>query len=306
MPEDLSSIVNGEKSFDTNPELSAESVGAGNSETKTNVDDPILSDLEAVFSSNTEGNSLSSGQQLNINPNSNASKQQSQTQFSDADPFGKEGMPKDPEALLKKLQSERDSTRAQNQKLSAELKQVKPIAEFVSSLYEDETARHAFIADLEPELLKPKNPLTFIQEGLKKEFGEEFTPNPEETNIFGSQTWLYNERAKDLLSEYKEKSKKTPTTLKELKEQRKRDHDSAALDAQTQRREVMEKFKWDDGVWDEFSKWASSVKLVHMGLLFNNIKSKKGLTAPNIAGQSGGRPLAPAKIQAELDNMFGK
>jgi len=299
MPEDRQPI-------DTNEPLdsmfSQGDGGVGDGGPDTNVEDPILQDIDKLFGdSNTDSNSSQGGKQ----------KSQGSPSFQGGDPFQRkpgDTTPNNPEELLKRLQSERDSARASVSKYEAELKQYRPIAEFINSLPDDEAARKAFIAELEPDLVKPKDALTFVKEGLKKEFGEEFTPNIEESGVFGSPTWLYNERARDLLSEWKNQKTQVPTSLKELRETRKRKREEETQAAMLEKQEIMTKRKWDDNRWDSFAKWVGSVKGIHMAAFFDYIENRRESNKSpfSLAGMPGGSPLKGSKMMENLDKFFGQ
>jgi len=279
-------------------------LSSSNGGSSTNGADPILADLESLFNGGVSNAPSLDGGDTRFNKPSRTTSQG--TQYVEGDPFGQQQgpAPKDPEGLLRKLQSERDKARADYEKVAGEASQYKNVAEFVNSLFDDEEARHAFIAELEPNLVKPKDALTFVKEGLKKEFGEEFTPNQDEANVFGSSTWLYNERAKDMFNDWKEKSKRLPASLKELKEKRvkvKEDQTKAAL---AEKQAIIAQRKWDEGKFDRFAKWVSSVKGIHMATIFDTLEARRS-TAPSLAGLPGGQPLVPSKMKAQIDQLFG-
>lgn len=251
--------------------------------------DPVLDDIRALFGDDKGDGAESSD---------------------DKDPFKDfkdDKSPRDPKALLQRLQSERDSYRDRLKNYENELKEYKPIADFMASLYEDEEARAAFIGELAPDLVKPKDPLTFIQEGLKKEFGADFTPNKEEAGVIGSKTWLYNERGKDLLQAWKEKNAKTPSNLKSLAERRKKAREDALKAAEREKQEIMSKFKWDDTEWEEFSKWAPKFRGIHLADIWTRAKKAKGGKRSPLSptGIPGGKPFVPSQFKKELDEMFG-
>ena len=271
--------------------------------TQSQVSDPVMSDIEVLFGKETGVDSSDGADTRNQRATSSQ-----KTTFSDEDPFAsnKRNMPRDPEALLRQLQSERDQARAEVQKTQAEVQKYKTYEDFLASIQEDKELRHAFIAELEPELVKPKDPLTFIQEGLKKEFPG-FTPNADETNMYGSPTWLYNERAKDLFTEWKSKAT-VPPTLKELKAKRTAARQAAQAAALQEKQQVVSDLKWDENTWESFVGWVGKVKTTHMAKIWDKIQ-KQAMSkspAPFAVGQSGGSAFSPSTYQSHLDTMFGK
>jgi hypothetical protein len=257
--------------------------------------DPILEDISAIFGEGP-GDEVSSGRKKAIDGLSSVGDIA----------FTANNAPSNPEELLRRLQSERDKATAQVKKYEAEVNQYKPIADFIASLDQDQSLKEAFIAELAPDLVKPKDPLTFIQERLKKEFGEEFTPDKHEADLFGSQTWLYNERAKELLQEYRTANNKVPKSLKDLRAERKLQREEAQRQAVLEKQEIMNKRAWDEDKWSRFTKWIGGVKGMHMAAIWEGLESRKGGTSPSsLAGQPGGRPLVPSQLKANLDKMFG-
>lgn len=207
-----------------------------------------------------------------------------------------DNFPRNPEEVLKKLQSERDREKAQREKLEAEANDWRSAHDFLIALREDEEVRKAFIAELEPDLFKQKtDPYALIQERLKAEFGSDFVPNPEESGIFGSRTWLYNQRATDLLNEYKQQQSKMPKSIKEIAEKRKQQQEQEIAAAKKEKQDVLEKLKWNDQTWNSFTKWMKSSKTEDFAKIFDYMQRRSG-AAP--------RPLAtrPGSSNINFDN----
>ena len=217
------------------------------------------------------------------------------------DPFNLSKGPRDVDAIIRQLQSERDSNKSRATKLDEEVKQYKPVADFLTSLYEDQNLKEAFIAEIAPDLVKTKDPLTFVQESIKKEFGDDFTPSDDPKDL---KTMLYNERLKELYGEYKARSSKVPTTLAQLREQRKKERESANMSAMVEKKDIMVKHNWTDDDWGNFAAWANKVKLNHMATIYDNAVKKPQAKAPYLANQSG-KPLTPNALRSELDQFFG-
>ena len=261
------------------------------------VNDPLLSDLDALF-----------GKEAGVGDQDGVKKIDKQkVTFSDDDPFAHKNQPRDPEKLLAQLQSDRDKARAEVTRVTADLQKAKVYEDFLGTLQDDQEMRHAFIAQLEPDLVKPKDPLTFIQERLKKEFPG-FTPDTDEINIVGSPTWTYNQRGTDLFQEWKKTNGTPPPTLVELKAKRKAARDAANVAAQRDKQETMQKLNWGDQDWDSFVDWVTKVKTIHMATIRDGIVKqamKKG-NPPSVVSQSGGKVNTPSGYMTELDNLFGK
>lgn len=258
----------------------------------SNEPDPVMDDIDALFGG-PGGDGSSSGRKKTDKPDNTPS---------DLDD-GIFGTPKNPQVSLKNLQSERDKLRTEIEKINKDLQQYKSIADFTVSLQDDVEARRAFIATLEPDLVKPKDPLTFVKEELKKEFGEEFSPTAE--NVDPIQAQLYNARMQELYAEWKNKDKGLPKDLSELKARRTKAQQEAAKAAQAEKDKIVNDMKWDDAAWEEFTKWGQGFKLYHLAKLYSKAKGNERSSAPQLALGRGGRPLNPSKYKAYLDGMFG-
>lgn len=258
----------------------------------TTVPDPVMADIDSIFGE--PGDTSSGGSKKKTSSDNPPSKPQ------DGEVFG---LPKNPQIPLSKLQSERDKYKADNERMTKELQQYKSVADFTSSLWDDAEARHAFIATLEPDLVKPKDPLTFVKEELKKEFGEGFSPNAEDVDPIQAQ--LYNARMQELYGEWKNKGKELPKDLKELRARRSAAAKKAQSEAQAVKRKIVEDFKWDDAAWEEFTQWGSGFTLYHLAKVFSKAKGNKRASAPPLPLNRGGSPLAGSQYREHLDNMFG-
>lgn len=265
-------------------------------DSSTTVTDPVMQDIDSMFGD--PGDDSSS--KTKVKPDSSPSKG---VTYKDGDPFGGPGSPRNLDASLQKLQSERDKYKSQIDQMNKDLQQYKSVADFTNSLWDDVEARHAFIATLEPDLVKPKDPLTFVKEELKKEFGEEFSPNADSVDPIQAQ--LYNARMQELYGEWKNKRSGLPKDLNDLRARRSAAKQKALKEAQAEKDKIMQDFKWDDSAWDEFSKWGSGFRLYHLAKVYNRAKGNMGRTAPQLALGRGGQPLTQGKYKAQLDEMFG-
>ena len=218
--------------------------------------------------------------------------------------------PKDWVKIAKAHQSNRDKIQAEFDKLTSRVKsEYEPAVEFINQLYEDEEVRRAFIGELEPDLIKAKDPQTFIQESLAKEFGSDFEPDDSEVNRLGTKSWLYAKRAEQLLSKAFENNEKgAPQTLKGLREKRLKAKEEAKRNALEQKSSIMNKLKWDENRYNRWLDWAAKITPEYMATYWDRLEkkvSRQQMAAPNLAGIPGGSPVVPNQFKQELDAMFG-
>lgn len=217
--------------------------------------------------------------------------------------------PQDPEKLARTFQSNYDKTKAELDKIMKQInEEYDPAVKFLNQIYEDAEVRRAFIAELEPELVKPKDPYALVQEALVKEFGSEFVPDKEEADTPGSKSWFYNYRAQKLAEKFLEEGSKAPVNLKSLKEKRTRERQEAEQKAHLEKQEIVNQLKWDENMYNGFAEWASKTKLVDFARMYDRIarsNTKSSFNPPSLPGQSGGRPVMPNQFKQELDAFFG-
>jgi len=214
-----------------------------------------------------------------------------------------------PEDYMKELQSRADKASHQLEQLKAQNEELSGAASFVNQLYDDKEVFNAFIAEINPELVKPSNPEDYIRNSLQKEFGEEFVPNEAEENIRGSRTWLYNKRADDLYEDALKQSSKVPQTISQLREKRAKAQQEAQLKAEQEKHAMISEFKWNEADYAGFLNWANKVSTMDFAKLYQYGKTKRSQSpnaAPNLASVPGGTPLSDSAYSQELTNFFGR
>ena len=260
------------------------------------IDTTIMPDLDTMFGDPVED-------QLGLDGNKQPGSNQSSTPEPGKFPADQ---PTDIEKLLRKLQSEGDKAKSELQKVKEQLRQKEQLTKFLEEIQFDEELKQAFISQLAPDLVKPKDLKVLVSEKLKAEFGEDFTPEPSEAAIFGSPTYNYNERARELVAEFKSKYEKIPKDLETLKAKRMQAREEAKQKAEAEKRELINDFKWSETTFDTFVKWVNSVELKDMGKIFNSaIRSTRRNTPPSLT-TFGGQTPADNNYFAHLDAMYGK
>lgn len=215
----------------------------------------------------------------------------------------------DPEKLARLFQSRLDKAQNKLSEYTQKVEQSESLKSFFSQLYEDEDVKKAFLHELAPDLVKPINPLTYVQDKLKEEF-KDFTPVDGDEKNPATETWLYFKRAEDLLKEGQEKAKTSvPKDLKSLLTERQAAKQEQALQAQQLQASLKKEFNWSNDVYDYFSQWVTKLyqEPKHLGKIFNYVMGKnssKKPTFPNLAAVPGSSVQRNAPF-ADIDKFFG-
>jgi hypothetical protein len=207
------------------------------------------------------------------------------------------------EDIIKKLQSTKDKYRTQLEIANKKVETLQPLEQFYSSLYEDAEVRRAFIAELEPDLVKPKDPYDVLKEQLEKEFGQDYTPDEEEAKKAFSTSWKYNRKMDDLLAKVKENNT-LPKSLSELKENRKKQRELLKQQQAEEKVKLLAQMKWQDDSYNNFADWAGKLSSVDLAKIYTFAMRKQG-KAPNMVAHPGGTSITPNKFNAELTKFFG-
>lgn len=271
-----------------------------------NASDEIMQDLEAMFGN--DGSSAASGD------GSGASG------MTDPDDLlgiqsNKDGKQQKPKDTFDGMTAEQRAAHFQSlyNKLENEYKQVKPeyekyknVADFVNQVYEDPQVKQAFLAELAPDLVQPKDPYDTLQEQLGKEFGEDFVPDEDEAQKPLSKSWRYLKRVDELYTKLAQQQPQVPKTLKQLREERENQLKQANEEAEKERMQIMNDMKWSQTDWNNFSSWATKLKGKHLARWYQGLRNRKG-SAPNLVNQIGGTPAkGMPEVFQNLDNFFGK
>lgn len=207
------------------------------------------------------------------------------------------------EDVIKKLQSTKDKYRTQLEIANKKVETLQPLEQFYSSLYEDAEVRRAFIAELEPDLVKPKDPYDVLKEQLDKEFGQDYIPDEEEAKKPFSTSWKYYKKMDELLAKVKD-NKTLPKSLSELKEERKKQRETLKQQQAEEKIKLLAQMKWQDDNYNNFADWVSKLSSVDLAKIYTFAMRKQG-KAPNMVAQPGGTSFTPNKFNAELNKFFG-
>jgi len=207
--------------------------------------------------------------------------------------------------LARMFQSKYDKTKVELEKAQQKLQINTGLEDFIAKVYEDPEVRHAFLAEIAPDLVKPKDPYSVIEERLKKEFGEDFTPDDEEAKKPLSPTWKYYRRVDQLMTEIEKNQAKVPSSLKELREQRKRQREEALQAAEQERAKVLAEMKWQDQDFQQFSEWAKKLNTRDLAKIYRYTRAKSGTRPRDISTIPGVGSPQPNVNMADLNKFFG-
>jgi hypothetical protein len=207
--------------------------------------------------------------------------------------------------LARMFQSKYDKTKVELDKAQQKLQMNTGLEDFIEKVYEDPEVRHAFLAEIAPDLVKPKDPYSVIEERLKKEFGQDFTPDDEEAKKPLSPTWKYYRRVDQLMTEIEKNQAKIPSSLKELRDQRKRQRDEAMLAAEQERAKVLAEMKWQDQDFQQFSEWARKLNTKDLAKIYRYTRARSGARPRDISTIPGVGSPQPNVNMADLNKFFG-
>lgn len=277
-------------------------IGGGQGGPASNDSDTIMADIDMLFGGDepaTSGGGRKDGTQQG---GDDLMPRKQTTQPTD-DPT--KGMTA--EQLAAHFQSIADKAQNKLSQIEPAYEKYKSAVEFLNQVYEDPKVRKAFIAQLEPDLIKPTDPYDALQEQLTKEFGADFVPDEDEANKPLTKSWRYLKRVDELYRDMSSRQNElVPKTLEEIRKERQQAQEAAAQEFEKERLDTMNELKWSQTDWTEFQSWAPKLKIKHLAKWYDHIRRAKG-KAPNLVNQFGGSPAKnmPEFFQ-QLDNMFGK
>lgn len=295
----MTNIESHNAALGANPEVNPTVSGGGVGD-NTKVLDPMDADIDAMFGS-PDGLSSGGARKDGTQPDGgNISGQQTTTA-----PDPTKGMTA--EQLAVHFQSIADKANNKLGQIEPAYEKYKSVADFLNQVYEDPKVRRAFIAQLEPDLIKPVDPYDALQEQLKKEYGEDFVPDEDEASKPLTKSWRYLKRVDELYKDFaNRRNDLVPKTLEELRAERKQAQEQVTQEFERERLDTMNELKWSKTDWDNFQAWAPKLKIKHLAKWYNHMQRSKG-TAPNLVNQFGGTPSKniPEFFQ-QLDSIFGK
>jgi hypothetical protein len=214
------------------------------------------------------------------------------------------GLPKE-EALARSFQSRYDRSQEEIKQLQSTLQQKAKIENFLAEVMDDEQVFEAFVAELRPELIKPKDVSEQIQTALKKEFGEEFEPDDSKVRIPGSKDWLYAKKAEELYTKLTTSGADRILPLKELRALRENQQREQEALVQREIATVKQQMRWDDTQLQGFQQWAAQVKPVDLAQIYLSLTQSAQIRTP-FAANHNGSPVAQNLNEERFKRLFGQ
>lgn len=173
----------------------------------------------------------------------------------------------------------------------ANFDQLQQKASLADQLLNDQDYRRAFIAEVEPELFKQAagDVESYVEESLKKEFGEDFQPDDE---VAKRKPWTkdarYYKRAEELYNEFSKKHE--VKGLQDLLAERQKVEQVEAEKNQQILTGLKQKHGWDDATVNMFGQFVKNITPDDYAVLFNRlINSNQAVRkSPNITQHAGG------------------
>jgi len=211
------------------------------------------------------------------------------------------------EQLAKMFQSRYDKAQAELDKVKPKVERADNLESFVNELYENQEVRRAFLAQVEPDLVKPKDPYVALEEQLKKEFGEDFLPDDDEAKKPFTESWRYYKKLDDLYSKINTQGNAAlPKTLEELRAERKTTLTNQKKADDEMKAKVLTTMKWQENDYKSFAGWVYKLSALDLAKIYNFAQQRKGVgRAPSVANQSGSKAYTPSEIASELNKFFG-
>jgi hypothetical protein len=196
------------------------------------------------------------------------------------------------EGLIRTYQSKYDSITAEHTKLLNEHEKARKAVEFLNTLPEDENLLYAFINEVKPGLIKPKDVSVALKEALSKEFGEGFKPelSREEADREdpGGTDWRYYRKLDELYQDIsKGKSGTNVNSIKEILAEREAQRKLQDAEYQSEIETAKTKFKMSDEEVKNTVEFGSKLKfadLVRITRLLQKIPNAKIGSVENLSG----------------------
>lgn len=168
------------------------------------------------------------------------------------------------EALIRTLQSQKDKTQAEYNKIIKEYEQVTKIKDLFDKMLEDENLLRIFVNQVKPGIIPNKDYGEIIKEKLKQEFGEDYKPSltryEAERDDPGGIDWKYYKRLDQLEQELSHNSPDAKT-VQEYLENLKKQQEIAQKELSMEIEKVKTELKADDNEIQGVVNWAKKLSI---------------------------------------------
>jgi hypothetical protein len=253
-------------------------------------------DLSALENIQT-GVPAESSPDSNVHTNTEESQIEIDERFRELDPT---------EGRIRTLQSQRDQSRAAQEKLRKDYDERDQVAGLLDQMLEDEGLLMAFIAETKPELVKNRDVASELKKQLMEEFGQDFKPQltreeAERDDPFGSD-YKYYMRVDELRAKLKVNGE-APQSVKEyLRKKRERTQLESAK-YENERQTVKAQKKMSDEELKAVSDWALTLKFGQIVDIHRYLR-KRPSANPNLTSVPGGGEIAKSAKDKFLDETM--
>lgn len=199
------------------------------------------------------------------------------------------------EAKYRTAQSRYDKLQKEHELLQNSFAKALKAQSFVEEVVENPDLLEAFIAEVNPDLIKKKDLKAVMQETLAKEFPQFVQEKPsrdEAEKDPGSDGWLYYRRVDDLYQELRSGGLHSDKikTVKELKVEAEQKRAESKAKADADLLEVRNKLKWSEDTVQNFVSWAQKLPLIELAKIYKfatRMQQAQNPSVQSIQGTSG-------------------
>lgn len=212
-------------------------------------------------------------------------------------------LPKD-EQIFRTWQSRYDKTQAELMATKADVQRLARYEQFLGDVMEDDQVFESFVAERDPNLIKPKDFTTVMQTALAKEFGEDFIPDESKIRIAGTRDWLYTKKAEELYAKLSANGGDRILPLKELRAVRERAKQEEVAKATFEIEQVKTHLHWDDTQVQGFKTWADQIRVIDLANMYTSLMRSAQTRTPFVANHQGS-PVAMNPTLSRIEKLFG-
>lgn len=214
----------------------------------------------------------------------------------------------DPQKIARIWQSRHDKKDAQFRELEQRVTKLSEYERFVMELESDPAVRRAVFHQLDPELFQSsvRDIDSLVVADLKKEFGEEFQPDPSKRDMPGPDR-RYFKRMDELYSKYETTSKTQVQTLKQIREQKALAQQAEQQKHQETYNRILKMAQGNTQVVDYFFKWIPSADpAVLFSMFMMGLRQNRPSPTGGLINQAGGSPAVGTTGSEEFNQFVNK
>lgn len=195
-------------------------------------------------------------------------------------------------------QSRYDKLNNEHAKFKAQFTERDKAYQLLNEAIENPAVARALVAEILPDMVKTEDVDSFVEQQLKKEFGEEFEVDQDDARKGYGKSFRYLERARKLYQEAESKSNKVQT-LAEIRAQKQAQKEKEMEEQEVIRQKLITDYKTDDATIGRFFEFFAKATPDNLFKIFQWAESKQRKSGvPTIASQQGA-PIAGGSQQMQ-------